>query len=89
MALSTETRKQLIKKFGKNENDVGSAEVQIAVLTERINSLTDHFQGHTKDHHSRLGLIKMVSKRRRLLKYVRQKDFEGYKKLIGELGIRK
>ena len=89
MPLGKEKKKELVKKFGKNESDMGSAEVQIAMLTQRINSLTEHFQNHKKDQHSRRGLIDMVNKRRKLLKYLMKKDFEGYKKLTGELDIRK
>ena len=89
MPLGKEKKSEIVKRFGKNESDVGSAEVQIAMLTEKINSLTDHFQQHKKDHHSRRGLINMVNKRRKLLKYLMGKDNEGYKKLITELEIRK
>ena len=89
MPLGRERKRKLVKKFGANENDTGSEKVQISILTERIRDLTKHFEQHSKDHHSRHGLIKLVSKRRKLLKYLMRKDFEGYKKLIGELGIRK
>ena len=89
MSLGKEKKKQLVKKFGKNESDVGSVEVQIALLTEKINSLTEHFQQHKKDHHSRRGLINIVNKRRKLIKYLMKKDYEGYKKLISKLDIRK
>ena len=71
------------------ESDTGSPEVQVALLTERINSLTDHFKGHVKDHSGRRGLLKLVGQRRRLLNYLKKSDFERYRSLIGELGIRK
>nr|WP_306767493.1 30S ribosomal protein S15 [Hypnocyclicus thermotrophus] len=82
-------KKDLVKKFGKSEKDTGSTEVQVAILTDRINHLTEHLKVHKKDHHSRLGLLKMVGKRRRLLNYLKSKDIEGYRNLIKELGIRK
>ena len=81
-------KQAVIEKYRDSSNDTGSAPVQIAVLTERINSLTDHFRAHPKDHHSRRGLLTMVSKRRRLLSYLRRIDLEGYRKLIDELGLR-
>jgi small subunit ribosomal protein S15 len=77
-----------IEKFRAHESDTGSARVQIAVLTERINYLTDHFRQHAKDHHSRRGLLKMVGKRRRLLEYLKRTDIDGYRKIIDELGLR-
>jgi len=77
-----------VRKYGKHERDTGSARVQVALLTERINSLTDHFQKHLKDHHGRLGLLRMVSQRRRLLEYLKRSDLEGYRGLISELGLR-
>ena len=80
---------QLAKKFGKDEKDVGSAEVQVALLTERIRSLESHFELHKKDNHSRRGLIKMVSTRRKLLKYLTRRDYDKYQNLINELGIRR
>ena len=86
----TATRKaELIKQFQTHEGDSGSPEVQVALLTERINYLTDHFKTHKKDHHSRRGLLKMVARRRRLLDYVRRKDVKRYGALIKSLGIRK
>jgi small subunit ribosomal protein S15 len=81
-------KQPVIVKYRASEADTGSAPVQVAVLTERINSLTDHFRAHPKDHHSRRGLLTMVSKRRRLLSYLRRTDLEGYRKLIDELGLR-
>jgi small subunit ribosomal protein S15 len=80
---------EVISKFGVNEKDTGSPEVQVALLTERINTLTDHFKEHKKDNHSRLGLLKMVGKRMKLLKYIKGKDFDTYSTLIKELGLRK
>ncbi len=77
-----------IEKYRADENDTGSTQVQVAVLTNRINYLTDHFKAHKKDHHSRRGLLKMVGRRRRLLDYMRRTDVEGYRKLIVELGLR-
>jgi small subunit ribosomal protein S15 len=89
MNITTEEKKELFTKFGKSVTDTGSAEAQIALFTERINRLTDHLKTHKKDHSTRLGLLKLVGKRRRLLNYVMDKDIEGYRKLIAELGIRK
>lgn len=89
MALTKERKQEIIKKFGKGVNDSGTAEVQIAILTERINELTDHFSEHAKDHSSRRGLMKMVGKRRRLLDYLTKKDIERYRAIIKELNIRK
>jgi len=80
---------EVIGKFGVNEKDTGSPEVQVALLTERINMLTGHFKEHKKDNHSRLGLLKMVGKRMKLLKYIKGKDFGTYNTLIKELGLRK
>ena len=77
-----------IEKYRKHETDTGSPRVQISVLTERINYLTDHFRTHAKDHHGRLGLLKMVGKRRRLLDYLKQTDVAEYRQLVGELGLR-
>ena len=78
-----------IEKYRTHETDTGSPEVQIALLTERIQHLTEHFKIHAKDHHSRRGLLKLVGKRRRLLDYLKLKDLDRYRKVIGELGIRK
>ncbi len=83
------TKQQLVAEFGKNEKDTGSTEVQIAILTEEINHLTEHLKVHKKDFHSRLGLLKKVGKRKRLLNYLTAKDIEGYRTLIAKLGIRK
>jgi small subunit ribosomal protein S15 len=89
MAINKEGTSTLIKKHRRSELDTGSPEVQIALLTHRINSLTDHFKTHTKDHHSRRGLLKMVGQRRRLLEYLKSRDTNKYKSLIDDLGIRK
>jgi len=89
MALTADRKSELIGQFRNHDTDTGSPEVQIAILSERINYLTDHFKTHKKDHHSRRGLLKMVSQRRRLLDYVRDQDVERYRKIISELGIRK
>ncbi len=88
MALSKEQKDQVIAKHKKHDNDSGSPEVQIALLTERINTLSAHFKMHAKDHHSRRGLLKMVGQRKRLLNYLKKKDLEGYRALIKELGLR-
>jgi small subunit ribosomal protein S15 len=77
-----------IKKYQVSEGDTGSTRVQIAILTDRINYLTTHFKAHAKDHHSRQGLLKMVGKRRRLLEYLKRSDVDGYRKVIGDLGLR-
>lgn len=80
---------EIIKKYGESEKDTGRSEVQIALLTKRINDLTEHFNKHMKDHHSRRGLMMMVGKRRRLLDYLMKKDIERYRGIIKELNIRK
>ncbi|MFW6201123.1 MAG: 30S ribosomal protein S15 [Gemmatimonadota bacterium] len=82
-------KESIIEKYQLHPNDRGSAPVQIAVLTARINELRDHFRDHPKDHHSRRGLLKMVGKRRRLLDYLRRKDLERYRELIADLGLRR
>ncbi len=89
MALSAERKKEIIEKFKTHSSDTGSPEVQVALLTERINYLTEHFKVHKKDHASRRGLLKLVGQRRRLLDYLKSKDLERYRRLIGELGLRK
>lgn len=81
--------KQIIAEFGKDEKDTGSSEVQVAILTEKINHLTEHLKEHPKDVHSRVGLLKMVGKRRRMLNYIKSKKLEEYRSLIEKLGIRK
>ena len=89
MAQTVEKKKEIIEKFKTHDTDTGSCEVQIALLTERIQYLTDHFKQHAKDHHSRRGLLKLVGQRRSLLKYLQKKDITKYRDLIKELGIRK
>ncbi len=89
MPLTKETKQKIIEQFGSTEGDTGRPEVQIALLTERINGLRDHFKQNKKDHHSRLGLLKMVGKRRRLLNYLMKKDIERYRAVIKTLGIRR
>lgn len=88
MSLTTEDKAKLIEKYGRGAGDTGSTEVQIALLTERINDLTGHLKGHAKDHHSRRGLLMMVGKRRRLLRYLERKDLDRYRELVGDLGLR-
>ena len=87
--LTTERKQELIAKFGRDEKDTGAAEVQIAMLTERINDLTEHLRTHKKDHHSRRGLLMLVGRRRNFLNYLQRKDLEGYRALVRELGLRK
>jgi small subunit ribosomal protein S15 len=87
--LNRERKTEIITSFRMTETDTGSPEVQIALLTKRIEHLTEHFKAHAKDHHSRQGLLKMVGKRRRLLDYLKRKEFERYQRIIGRLGIRK
>lgn len=89
MVLSKEDKGTVIEKFSAHEGDTGSPEVQIALLTERINGLTEHLKTHKKDHHSRRGLLKMVGKRRRLLSYLQDKNVDRYRTLVKELGLRK
>lgn len=87
--LTKEQKKEIILKYGGSETNTGAPEVQIAILTARINELTKHFDEHKKDNHSRMGLIKMVGKRRRLLRYLMNKDIERYRKIVEELNLRK
>jgi small subunit ribosomal protein S15 len=87
--LAKEEKKELIHQFGGHDNDTGSAEVQVALLSNRITYLTEHFKIHKKDHHSRRGLIRLVSQRRKMLDYLKRTDFEGYQQIIAKLGIRK
>ena len=89
MSLTVEAKREIVEKFGKAENDTGSPEVQIALLTARINHLTGHLRDNSKDHHSRRGLLMLVGQRRRLLKYLQRKDLDRYRTLIGELGLRR
>jgi small subunit ribosomal protein S15 len=89
MALTKEAKQKATQTFGKHATDTGSPEVQIAMLTERINGLTEHLRSHAKDHYSRRGLLKLVGRRRRFLNYMQKKDLEGYRALIKELGLRR
>jgi small subunit ribosomal protein S15 len=89
MALHSDIKNEIIAKFGRGENDTGSPEVQIALLTARIQQLQEHFETHKHDHHSRRGLLKLVGQRRRLLAYLRSKDVPRYRELIQALGLRK
>ena len=88
MALAKEVKQEVVGKYGRGESDTGSPEVQIALLSQRISVLTEHLREHSKDHHSRRGLLKLVGRRRRLLNYLQKRDVEGYRKLIKELGLR-
>lgn len=89
MALQVAQKAQVVKQFQRAGNDTGSSEVQVALLTERINGLTEHFKSHTKDNHSRRGLLKMVSQRRKLLDYLKRTDADKYRAVIERLGLRK
>ena len=89
MALAGQQKQDLIKKFGHNDKDSGSPEVQIALLSARISSLSEHFKNHMKDHHSRRGLLFMVNRRRKLLNYLQREDSNRYREIIRKLGIRK
>lgn len=89
MSITSERRQELIKEYAIKDGDTGSPEVQVAILTERISNLTEHFRSHKKDNHSRRGLLKMVSQRRRLLDYVKAKEETRYADLIKRLGIRR
>jgi len=89
MTLTQERKQELVTKFGDGPTDTGKAEVQIALMTERINELTEHLRVHSKDHHSRRGLLMLVGRRRRLLNYLQRADLERYRALVRELGLRK
>jgi small subunit ribosomal protein S15 len=89
MTLTVEQKREVIQQFGKNDTDTGSPEVQIALLTRRINHLTEHLREHKHDHHSRRGLLMLVGQRRRLLNYLQAKDLDRYRSLIKELGLRR
>lgn len=89
MPINKEQKTEIIKKYGKSATDTGNPEVQIAILTSHINILSPHLEGHKKDHHGRVGLLKLVGKRRRLLEYLMKKDIGRYRKIIQELDIRK
>ncbi|MBV8659257.1 MAG: 30S ribosomal protein S15 [Burkholderiales bacterium] len=89
MAVSVEQKADIVKSYQRAQGDTGSPEVQVALLTARINDLTDHFKANAKDHHSRRGLLKMVSRRRKLLDYYKRTNLDGYRELIARLGLRK
>ncbi len=89
MAVTTAEKAKLVQSHQRKSGDTGSPEVQVALLTARINGLTDHFKSHVKDHHSRRGLLKMVSQRRKMLDYLKRTDLDNYRKLIEQLGLRK
>ena len=87
--MNVNENKEIVKSFGKNDTDTGSTEVQVALLTKKINELSEHFKVHKKDHHSRRGLLGMINNRRKLLKYLKGKNEKGYQELIKKLGLRK
>ena len=87
--MNVNEKKEIVKDFGKKNTDTGSTEVQVALLTKKINELSEHFKIHKKDHHSRRGLLGMINNRRKLLKYIKGKNEEGYQELIKKLGLRK
>ena len=89
MTLTQERKQELVQKFGASANDTGKTEVQVALLTERINQLTEHLRTHRKDHHSRRGLLMLVGRRRRLLNYLQRADLERYRSLVKDLGLRR
>ena len=89
MSLTKEVKQEIVSKHGETESDTGSTKVQIALLTRRINDLTEHLRAHPKDHYSRRGLLKLVGRRRRFLTYLQKRDLEGYRALIKELGLRR
>ncbi len=89
MSITAEQKAELVQRFGKDENDTGATEVQVALLTHRINHLTEHLRTHKHDHHSRRGLLMLVGRRRRFLNYLQNNDLEGYRSLIRELGLRR
>ena len=89
MSLTVERKREIVERFGRDANDTGSASVQVALLSARIEELTSHLREHSRDHHSRRGLLMLVGQRRRLLRYIRDKDIDRYRSLIGELGLRR
>jgi small subunit ribosomal protein S15 len=89
MSITAEEKAELVQRFGKDANDTGATQVQVALLTHRINHLTEHLRTHRGDHHSRRGLLMLVGRRRRFLNYLQKKDLEGYRSLIRELGLRR
>jgi small subunit ribosomal protein S15 len=89
MSLTVDAKREIVGKYGRDQEDTGSTEVQVALLTARINELTEHLREHRKDHHSRRGLLMLVGKRRRLLKYLQSSDIDRYRQLIQQLGLRR
>jgi small subunit ribosomal protein S15 len=89
MTLTADAKREIVDRYGRDQRDTGSTEVQVALLTARINDLTQHLREHTKDHHSRRGLLMLVGKRRRLLKYLQSSDIDRYRQLIQQLGLRR
>ena len=89
MSLTADAKREIVSKYGRGDADTGSTEVQVALLTSRINELTEHLREHKHDHHSRRGLLMLVGRRRRFLNYLQKKDLEGYRSLIRELGLRR
>jgi small subunit ribosomal protein S15 len=89
MTMTVEEKSEIVRKFGKDENDTGATEVQVALLTQRINHLTEHLREHKHDHHSRRGLLMLVGRRRRFLRYLQRNDLESYRSLVRELGLRR
>ena len=89
MSMTAEEKREIVQRFGKDENDTGATQVQVAMLTHRINHLTEHLRTHKHDHHSRRGLLMLVGRRRRFLNYLQRNDLEGYRSLIRELGLRR
>jgi small subunit ribosomal protein S15 len=89
LTLTKEAKQDIVEKHGENKTDTGSTKVQVALLTQRINDLTEHLRAHPKDHYSRRGLLKLVGRRRRFLTYLQKRDLEGYRALIKELGLRR
>jgi small subunit ribosomal protein S15 len=89
MTITSQRKRELASRFGASESDTGATQVQVALLTDRINDLTEHLRTHSKDHHSRRGLLKMVGRRRRLLRYLQRTDLEGYRTLVRDLGLRR
>ncbi len=89
MSLTAEAKREIVTKYGRGDADTGSTEVQVALMTARINELTEHLRAHSKDHHSRRGLLMLVGRRRRLLRYLQRDDIDRYRTLIAELGLRR
>jgi small subunit ribosomal protein S15 len=89
MTITAQRKREQVSRFGRSESDTGATQVQVALLTDRINDLTEHLRAHSKDHHSRRGLLKMVGRRRRLLRYLQRSDLDGYRALVRELGLRR